>query len=100
MRVTATPAPLAYRSSMRARHSTIVSALGVLALTAAITWLVRRLGSPRGKVSPRHAMTQALVPVQPADLPLGPPGENLERRLDEALEETYPGSDPISVHIE
>jgi len=45
-------------------------------------------------------MTQALVPVQPADLALGPPGANLERRLDEALRETYPASDPIAVHIE
>jgi hypothetical protein len=45
-------------------------------------------------------MTQALVRVQPADVPLGPPGQNLDRRLDEALRETYPASDPISVHIE
>jgi hypothetical protein len=44
--------------------------------------------------------TQASVPVQPADLDLGEPGRNTERRLDEALEETFPGSDPISVHIE
>jgi hypothetical protein len=45
-------------------------------------------------------MTQSLVPVQPADEDLGVAGQNLEQRLDEALEETFPGSDPISVHIE
>jgi hypothetical protein len=47
-----------------------------------------------------RAVAQTRVPVQPADLDLGEPGRNTEQRLDEALEETFPGSDPISVHIE
>ena len=45
-------------------------------------------------------MTQALVPVSPADTPIGPPGENLEDRLDEAIQETFPASDPIATRIE
>ena len=45
-------------------------------------------------------MTQALVPTYLADTPLGPPGDNLEGRLDDALRETFPASDPISVCIE
>lgn len=48
----------------------------------------------------REPMTQATVFVNPADTPLGPPGRNLDQRLDEAVEETFPASDPIAVHIE
>ena len=40
------------------------------------------------------------VRPQPADTPLGQPGRNQEDRLDEALQETMPTSDPISVRIE
>lgn len=45
-------------------------------------------------------VTQATVPVSPADTPIGPPGENEEDRLDEAIQETFPASDPISTRIE
>jgi hypothetical protein len=38
--------------------------------------------------------------VNPADTPLGEPGRNDDERLDEALQETFPGSDPIATHIE
>ncbi len=48
----------------------------------------------------RGPVTQAVVPVSPADSDLGEPGRNTEQRLDEALQETFPASDPISVHIE
>jgi hypothetical protein len=48
----------------------------------------------------RGPMTQALVRVNPADTPIGPPGRNLDQRLDEAVKETFPASDPIAVHIE
>lgn len=44
--------------------------------------------------------TQSLVPVSPTDLLLGIPGHNIERRLDEALKETFPASDPIAICIE
>jgi hypothetical protein len=65
---------------------------GVLVLTA---YLMRRRPAVH-----RGPITQALVPIQPADLDLGVPGANLDRRLDEALLETFPASDPISTHIE
>jgi hypothetical protein len=45
-------------------------------------------------------VTQATVPVNPADTPIGKPGENLEERLDEAIQESFPASDPVSTHIE
>lgn len=49
----------------------------------------------------RHPpVTQAVVTVNPADAPIGPPGRNAEDRLDEALQETFPASDPISTRIE
>jgi hypothetical protein len=52
-------------------------------------------------MKPRHPpVTQAVVPVSPADTPIGPPGENLEDRLDEAIQETFPASDPISTRID
>lgn len=49
---------------------------------------------------PHPPVTQAVVPVSPADTPIGPPGENQEDRLDEAIQETFPASDPISTRIE
>jgi hypothetical protein len=45
-------------------------------------------------------VTQSLVSVNAADAPLGAPGCNTELRLDEAIQETFPASDPIAVHIE
>ena len=52
-------------------------------------------------MNPSHPpMTQAVVPVSAADTPIGPPGANQEDRLDEAIQETFPASDPISTHIE
>jgi hypothetical protein len=49
----------------------------------------------------RHPpVTQAVVPVSPADTPIGPPGENVEDRLDEAIQETFPASDPIATRID
>jgi hypothetical protein len=52
-------------------------------------------------MKPSHPpVTQAVVPLSPADTPIGPPGENLEDRLDEAIQETFPASDPISTRID
>jgi hypothetical protein len=52
-------------------------------------------------MKPKHpTVTQADVPVNPADTPIGPPGENAEDRLDEAIQETFPASDPVSTRID
>jgi hypothetical protein len=42
----------------------------------------------------------ALVPLNPADAELGAPGWNTDERLDEAIQESFPASDPVSVRIE
>jgi hypothetical protein len=58
------------------------TAVALLALAALVAWLVRRAGRRRragGEPRPQDAV---------------------ERRLDEALAETFPASDPIAVHIE
>jgi hypothetical protein len=48
----------------------------------------------------RPPVTQAVVPVSAADAAIGPPGANQEDRLDEAIQETFPASDPIATRIE
>lgn len=53
--------------------------------------------APGGRRAP---VTQSTVAVNPADTPMGVPGRNDEERLDEAIQESFPGSDPISVRIE
>lgn len=62
-----------------------------------------RNGSTESKPNPIPApapVTPSLVTQQPAAAPMGVPGRNDEQRLDEALQETMPTSDPVSVHIE
>lgn len=44
-------------------------------------------------------MTPALPTLQPADAPMGTPGDNEEERLDEALQESMTTSDPVSIKI-
>lgn len=65
-------------------------------------YLLRRLGrsGSRNRPARRGPMTPATNPADPAASPIGPTGRNLESRLDEALEESFPASDPVSVHIE
>lgn len=45
-------------------------------------------------------MTPATAPPNPAEPAMGLPGRNQEQRLDEALDETFPASDPVSTRIE
>jgi hypothetical protein len=45
-------------------------------------------------------VTQATVAVNPADTHMGEAGRNEEERLDEAPQESFPTSDPVSVRIE
>jgi hypothetical protein len=51
------------------------------------------------KKKERGPMTPASSPVYP-DHPLGPAGRNEEDRLDEALDESFPTSDPPATRIE
>ena len=48
----------------------------------------------------RGPVTPATVKVNPADTHMGEPGRNDDERLDEAIQESFPTSDPISVRIE
>ena len=63
------------------------------------TLVVRSLGR-MGKRRRKTPMTPATSPVNAADSDIGRPGENEENRLDEALEESFPASDPVSIRIE
>lgn len=57
---------------------------------------------PREEPAPvrRGPVTPATVTLNPADAHLGEPGRNEDERLDEAIQESFPTSDPISVRIE
>ena len=82
--------------SFRTRVAFVAGAATAAGLV--ILWSRRRACAKQHAT--RGPMTQATVPVQPADMPMGVPGRNEEERLDEALHESFPGSDPVSVHIE
>ena len=43
--------------------------------------------------------TPSIATLQPADAPMGQPGDNEEERLDEALQESMTTSDPVSIKI-
>ncbi|HRP06860.1 MAG TPA: hypothetical protein PLL69_00095 [Gemmatimonadales bacterium] len=62
-------------------------------------WRMRTM-APGRKRERRAPMTPATNPRNPADAAIGPAGRNLENRLDEGIEESFPASDPVSVHIE
>ncbi|HKP28393.1 MAG TPA: hypothetical protein VJU15_03285 [Gemmatimonadales bacterium] len=47
---------------------------------------------------PPHDGKRALPSPNPDDL--GEPGINTEKRLDAAIEESFPASDPVSIRIE
>lgn len=80
--------------SIRARYA---FAAGVLAAIGVVLWSRRR--AETRAIAARGPITQATVPTA-ADTPMGEPGHNEEERLDEALQESFPSSDPVSIHIE
>jgi hypothetical protein len=45
-------------------------------------------------------VTPSTTTVSAADADIGEPGENQEDRLDEAIQESFPASDPVSTRIE
>jgi hypothetical protein len=74
-----------------------------MAVGAGLVLLIQRWRArarTEAAIRDRGPVTQATVPTSPADAPIGPPGRNREDRLDEALEESFPASDPVAVHIE
>jgi len=82
----------------------VLAALGGL-VTGFVAWSVvtrrRKIGArPSAGVVPRAPMMPALQAIHAADTPLGAPGENTEDRLDEAIQESFPASDPVSIRIE
>jgi hypothetical protein len=82
--------------------------VAVAVVVFAGAWVVRRVArSRRRSAPPLRALTRrpgpttpSLVAINPADALLGEPGRNQELRLEEALQETFPASDPISTGIE
>jgi hypothetical protein len=64
-----------------------------LGLAAGVLWW--RNGRP---LIPALKRKRALPAPNPDDL--GEPGRNTEERLDEAIEESFPASDPVSIRIE
>jgi hypothetical protein len=89
------------RSRDLSRWATIALAGGALVIgLAAVRMLWNRRAPRRREAGTRPPITQATLPVNPADADLGEPGRNREQRLDEALMETFPTSDPIATRIE
>jgi hypothetical protein len=87
-------------AGVRATPRGRVAGAAIGALAGGAVGLVRRRVAGRRQLPPHGPVTQSLVPLSPADTVIGPPGANVEQRLDEAIQETYPASDPISVRIE
>ncbi|HUR95692.1 MAG TPA: hypothetical protein VMY76_14000 [Gemmatimonadales bacterium] len=78
-----------------------IIAVGCVAILLARRTSARREVGSRGTRRPGPGpTTQSTVPRTPADRDLGTPGRNLDQRLDEAIEESFPASDPISLRIE
>jgi hypothetical protein len=82
----------------RDRRNRLALGAGIALGIGLVLWNQRRRAAAR--MAARGPVTQATATTSPADAPIGPAGANLEQRLDEALEESFPASDPVSVHIE
>ncbi len=84
----------------RAGRGSRILAVAAWAAAGALAWGAVGRGArvAAGRIR-RPPVTQAVAGT-PAARDLGEPGRNTERRLDEAVEETFPASDPIAVHIE
>ena len=73
-----------------------VVAMGIgYAVLGYAAWLLLR---KEQQLSP-GPMTPATGKIHAADAPIGAPGRNIEDRLDEALQESFPTSDPVSIQI-
>ena len=87
------------RGRKRAAPTALAAIGGIAAST--LTWAVmRKLRQRRLENPPVETEITGAHPIQPADTDLGEPGRNTEARLDEALQESFPSSDPVSIRIE
>ncbi len=66
---------------------------------SAAAFITYRVISKRLKAKSPGPMTPATHDLHAADTPIGQPGRNDEDRLDEALQESFPTSDPVSIQI-
>jgi hypothetical protein len=82
----------------------IGAGIGGLAVALLLAGRRRKTRAVRPDAAPasvsRGPITQAMVAVNPADANMGEPGRNDDERLDEAIQESFPTSDPVSVRIE
>ena len=79
--------------------------IGIVAVGAAIAavgyWLWKDLGAePMEDMDEPGPVTPSTTKATAADAALGVPGHNEEERLDEALLESFPASDPVSISID
>lgn len=91
----------------KSRKRQILLASAATAVTGAATagialWRRRNRRHARvgGRPEPVQPVTQSMVGSNPADMNLGQPGRNLDRRLDEGIHETFPASDPVSIRVD
>ena len=77
---------------LNSRNKKLLAGLAVGIVAGVVLWRKRKtLVTPLDK-------KRALPAPDPKDM--GEPGRNTEKRLDAAIEESFPASDPVSIHIE
>jgi len=89
---------------MRARAArrvlTLTASLGAGLLGYGVARMLRRRGNRAGRPRARPPMRPATALLEPADSGISEPRRKVEQRLDEALRQTFPASDPIAVTVE
>jgi hypothetical protein len=90
-------------SKVKVVRTAALIGVGVIAFTLGV--LVRRRQrrkavSATAQPEVRGPSPQATGSDHPADTVPGRPGKNEDERLDEAIQETFPASDPVSIKID
>lgn len=83
-------------------RSTVSTLARLVVGSLAVLVVIRLTRRNRFFDTPAHPgpTTHSTGTANPADADLGVAGDNQEARLDEALQESFPGSDPVSIRIE